>query len=132
MSTQRMSLARSTKAAAVGVALLGLAGCMDGGTGQAGVGTAAGAAAGAGASRILFGNSTSGMLLGAAAGGLAGNMTLDRSAEQRRAQEREAARDRDMQRQLDFERQRALQAEQTRVQIEEERLFREWQRERGA
>jgi hypothetical protein len=37
-----------------------------------------------------------------------------------------------MQRQLDFERQRALQAEQTRREIEEQRLFEEWQRERLA
>lgn len=133
MSLPRKYLLRRTGTAVVSVALLGLAGCMDGGgTASPGVGTAAGAAAGAGASRILFGNSTSGMLIGAAAGGLAGNMTLDRQGEQRRAQEREVARDREMQRQLDFERQRALQAEQTRVQIEEERLFREWQRERGA
>jgi NTE family protein len=47
---------------------------------------------GAGLSRILLGNSTTGLLLGAAAGGLAGNMTLDRQAEERRRQEAEAAR----------------------------------------
>ena len=35
-------------------------------------------------------------------------------------------------RQLDFERQRTLQAEETRRQIEEQRLFEEWQRERNA
>jgi len=35
-----------------------------------------------------------------------------------------------MQRQLDFERQRALQEEETRRQIEEQRLFEEWRRER--
>src|SRR3954464_4701934 len=56
-------------------------------TGAAGAGTVAGAAAGAGAGRLLFGNSTTGMLIGGAAGGLAGNMTLDRPAEDRRRQE---------------------------------------------
>jgi hypothetical protein len=37
-----------------------------------------------------------------------------------------------MQRQLDFERQRALQEEEVRRQIEEQRLFEEWRRERNA
>ena len=72
--------------------------------------TVAGAAAGAGAGRLLFGNNTTGMLIGAAAGGLAGNMTLDRQAEARRQGEAAATQDAAMQRQLDFERQRALQA----------------------
>ena len=72
------------------------------------------------------------MLIAAAAGGLAGNMTLDRQAETRRQQEREVARDAEMQRQLDFERQRALQAAETEREIEERRLFEQWQRERAA
>lgn len=114
-----------------GLAVLALAGCMDGGgTSSPGVGTAAGAAAGAGAGRLLFGNSTTGMLVGGAAGGLAGNMTLDRQAEERRRQQAVDNRRTEQQLQLDFERQRALQAEQTRIEIEEQRLFREWQRER--
>ena len=114
-----------------GLAVLALAGCMDGGgTSSPGVGTAAGAAAGAGAGRLLFGNSTTGMLIGGAAGGLAGNMTLDRQAEERRRQQAVDNRRTEQQLQLDFERQRALQAEQTRIDIEEQRLFREWQRER--
>ena len=77
------------------VASLALAGCetTGGGTAPVGVGTIGGAAAGAGTSRLLFGDSTAGMLIGAAAGGLAGNMTLDRQAENRRAQEVEASRD---------------------------------------
>jgi len=114
------------------VALVGLlvAGCEGGGTTSPGIGTAGGAAVGAGAGRLIFGNSTTGMLIGAGVGGLAGNMTLDRRAEERQAAEREAARDREMQRQLDFERQRALQEEETRRQIEEQRLFEEWRRER--
>jgi hypothetical protein len=112
---------------------LSLAGCetAGGGTASAGVGTLGGAAAGAGASRAIFGNSTSGMLIGAAAGGLAGNMTLDRQAENRRGQEVEATRDASARRQLDFERQRALQDEEVRREIEERRLFDQWQRERN-
>ena len=70
------------------------------------------------------------MLIGGAAGGLAGNMTLDRQAEERRRQQAVDNRRTEQQLQLDFERQRALQAEQTRIDIEEQRLFREWQRER--
>ena len=115
-----------------GAAGLLLAGCESGGTASPGVGTLGGAAAGVGASRLLFGNSTTGMLLGGAAGGIAGNMTLDRQAEQRRQQEAAAARQTEMQLQLDFERQRALQQEEVRVQIEEQRLFNEWMRERNA
>lgn len=116
-----------------GLATLALAACMDGGgTGSPGVGTAAGAAAGAGAGRMLFNNNTTGMLIGGAAGGLAGNMTLDRQAEERRRQQAVQDRQTAQQLQLDFERQRALQAEQTRIEIEEQRLFQQWQRERAA
>ena len=115
-----------------GVALVALGGCTDGGgTGSPGIGTAAGAAAGAGAGRLLFGNSTTGMLIGGAAGGLAGNMTLDRQAEQRRQQQAIETRRTEQQLQLDFERQRALQQEQTRIEIEEQRLFNEWRRQQG-
>ena len=114
-------------------AVLALTGCMDGGGGtrSAGVGTAAGAAAGAGAGRLLFGNNTTGMLIGGAVGGLAGNMTLDRQAEERQRQQRVEDRQINQQLQLDFERQRALQAEQTRIEIEEQRLFNEWRRKQG-
>src|SRR3954466_1709948 len=122
------------KMASLGIAaILALAGCetTGGGTAPAGVGTLGGAAAGAGTSRLLFGDSTAGMLIGAAAGGLAGNMTLDRQAENRRAQEVEASRDASARRQLDFERQRALQDEEVRREIEERRLFEQWQRERN-
>lgn len=123
---------KSAIALLAGFAALGLAGCETGGTAGPGIGTAAGAAAGAGAGRLLFGNNTTGMLIGGAVGGLAGNMTLDRQAETRRQQEREVARDAEMQRQLDFERQRALQAAETEREIEERRLFEQWQRERAA
>jgi hypothetical protein len=135
MSTRSMQRRPAAFAlAGVALAVFVLAGCEagGGGTSSPGVGTVGGAAVGAGAGRLLFGNSTTGMLIGAGVGGLAGNMTLDRQAEERGAAEREAARDREVQRQLDFERQRALQAEQTRREIEEQRLFEEWQRERLA
>jgi Na+/glutamate symporter len=116
-----------------GIAILALSGCADGGggTGSAGVGTAAGAAAGAGAGRLLFGNNTTGMLIGGAVGGLAGNMTLDRQAEERRRQQAVEDRRTSQQLQLDFQRQQALQAEQTRIEIEEQRLFNEWRRQQG-
>jgi hypothetical protein len=125
------SRGRPFTALLAGMAILALAGCENGGgTGSPGVGTAAGAAAGAGAGRLLFGNNTTGMLIGGAVGGLAGNMTVDRQAEERRRQQAVQDRQTAQQLQLDFERQRALQAEQTRIEIEEQRLFREWQRER--
>jgi Na+/glutamate symporter len=127
-----MTRAKLAVALLIGSAVLTLASCEHGGTGSAGVGTVAGAAGGAGVGRALFGNSTTGMLIGAAAGGLAGNMALDRQAEQRRQQEAEASQDAAMRRQLDFERQRALQADEVQREIEERRLFEQWQRERNA
>lgn len=127
-----MTRARFGVALVVAGAALTLAGCEHGGTGSAGVGTVAGAAGGAGLGRALFGNSTTGMLVGAAAGGIAGNMALDRPAEQRRQQEAGAAQDAAMRRQLDFERQRALQEDEVQREIEERRLFEQWQRERNA
>lgn len=121
-------------AALAGILALSLAACESGGSGtsSAGVGTVGGAAIGAGAGRLLFGNSTTGMLIGAGVGGLAGNMTVDRQAEENAAAQRQAEQDAAMQRQLDFERQQALQAEETRRQIEEQRLFEEWRRQQGS
>jgi osmotically inducible lipoprotein OsmB len=110
---------------------LTMAGCESGG-GGAGVGTVGGAALGAGAGRAIFGNSTSAMLIGGAVGGLAGNMTIDRQAQERQLQQTEASRDMAMQRQLDFERQRALQQAETQRQIEEQQLFSEWRRQQGS
>jgi Na+/glutamate symporter len=133
MSLQGMPRTGRKIAVLIGIAGLTLIGCENtGGTSSAGIGTVAGAAAGAGAGRLLFGNNTTGMLIGGAVGGLAGNMTLDRQAEARRQQETAAAQDAAMQRQLDFERQRALQAAETEREIEERRLFEQWQRERYA
>lgn len=109
---------------------LSVAACETGG-GGAGVGTVGGAALGAGAGRAIFGNSTSAMLIGGAVGGMAGNMTLDRQAQERQFQQTEHSRDLAMQRQLDFERQRALQQAQVQRQIEEDQLFAEWRRQQG-
>ena len=58
-------------------------------------------------------------------------MTLDRQAEERRRQQAVEDRRTAQQLQLDFERQRALQAEQTRIDIEEQRLFEQWRRQQG-
>ena len=126
-----MTRARIGIAVLLASAAMMLAGCEHG-TGSTGIGTVAGAAGGAGVGRALFGNSTTGMLVGAAAGGIAGNMALDRPAEQRRQQEAAASQDAAMRRQLDFERQRALQADEVQREIEERRLFEQWQRERNA
>jgi hypothetical protein len=71
------------------------------------------------------------MLIGGAVGGLAGNMTVDRQAQERQFQQNQTAQDMAMQRQLDFERQRALQQAQVQRQIEEEQLFAEWRRQQG-
>jgi hypothetical protein len=54
----------------------------------------------------------------------------DRREKARCLEEREAAKDRDMQRQLDYDRQRLLQEEPVRKEIEEQRLYEEWKRQR--
>ncbi len=66
---------------------------------------------------------------GALIGGALG-ARRDRQERARCLQEREATRDRDMQRQLDYDRQRLLQQEQVRMEIEEQRLYEEWKRNR--
>ncbi len=86
---------------------------------------------GAGVGRAAFGNNAGAMLIGGAVGGLAGNMTVDRAAEERQFQRQEAGRDASAQRQLDFERQRKLQEDATRRQLEEQRQFEEWRRQQG-
>ncbi|MCU0839882.1 MAG: glycine zipper 2TM domain-containing protein, partial [Rhodospirillales bacterium] len=90
--------------AAAGIVMVTAA--CEPGTGGPGVGTVGGAALGAGAGRAIFGNSTSAMLIGGAVGGMAGNMTIDRQAEDRQFQQRQQSQDLAMQRQLEFERQR--------------------------
>ncbi len=66
---------------------------------------------------------------GALLGGAMGSRR-DQQAKARCLQEREAEKDRDMRRQLDYERQRLLQEEQVRKEIEEQRLYEEWKKER--
>ncbi len=101
------------------------------GTGGPGVGTVGGAALGAGAGRAIFGNSTSAMLIGGAVGGMAGNLTIDRQAEDRQFQQRQQSQDLAMQRQLEFERQRKQMQLDFERQQEEQRLFNEWSRQQG-
>ncbi len=66
---------------------------------------------------------------GALIGGVLG-AKRDQREKARCLQERETAKDRDMQRQLDYDRQRLLQEEQVRKEIEEQRLYEEWKKER--
>jgi hypothetical protein len=114
-----------------------LAACESGGGGAApanpALGTVGGAAAG-GVLGSMIGSGkgrTAAIVGGALLGGAAGNQLVDRPVEDRQRQQAEASRDRDMQRRLDFERQSALQQDQVRREIEERRLFEEWQRERA-
>lgn len=105
-------------------------GC-ESGTGGPGVGTVGGAALGAGAGRAIFGNSTSAMLIGGAVGGMAGNLTIDRQAEERQFQQQQTSRDLAMQRQLEFERQRQQMQLDFERQREEQRAFNEWAAQQG-
>ena len=94
-------------------------------------GTLGGAVIG-GATGSLFGSGR-GRRASSIGGALVGGALGSRRDAQARANciaENERARDRDMQRQLEFERQRQLQEEEVRREIEERRLFEEWQRER--
>jgi osmotically inducible lipoprotein OsmB len=108
-----------------------LAAACESGSGGPGVGTVGGAALGAGAGRAIFGNSTSAMLIGGAVGGMAGNMTIDRQAEDRQFQQQQQSQDLAMQRQLEFERQRQQQQLDFQRQQEEQRVFNEWAAQQG-
>ncbi len=146
MSTTTMRQRRGRPAtAALALVLaggLGLAGCAGqgggtpgyGGLGSPNVGTAAGAVGGAALGRAVAGrrDNLAAILGGAALGGLAGNVFLDKPSGARRAAEAEAASDREQQRRLDYERQSELQREETRRQIEEQRLFEEWKTQRAS
>ncbi len=66
---------------------------------------------------------------GALLGGVLGSRR-DQRAKARCLDERRTEKDRDMQRQLDYDRQRLLQEEQVRKDIEEQRLYEEWKKER--
>jgi uncharacterized protein YcfJ len=118
-------------AALVGCGIL-VAGCEGSQPGQIGLGTLGGAAAGGAIGSTIGGGrgQTLAIVGGALAGGALGNQLVDKPVEQQQRAQTEASRDRAMQRQLDYERQSALQQEQVRREIEEQRLFEEWQRER--
>ena len=66
---------------------------------------------------------------GALLGGVLGSRR-DQRAKARCLEERGAEKDRDMQRQLDYDRQRLLQQEQVHKEIEEQRLYEEWKKQR--
>jgi len=66
---------------------------------------------------------------GALLGGVLGSRR-DQRAKARCLDERRVEKDRDMQRQLDYDRQRLLQKEQVRKEIEEQRLYEEWKKQR--
>ncbi len=85
-----------------------------------------------GATGSMFGKKkgrTGATIGGALIGGALG-ARRDRRERARCLQEREATKDRDMRRQLDYDRQRLLQQEQVRMEIEEQRLYEEWKRNR--
>ena len=85
-----------------------------------------------GATGSMFGKGKGrkGAIIGGALIGGALGAKRDQRAKARCLEEREAAKDRDMQRQLDYDRQRLLQEEQVRKEIEEQRLYEEWKKER--
>ncbi|MCH6577228.1 MAG: glycine zipper 2TM domain-containing protein [Proteobacteria bacterium] len=85
-----------------------------------------------GATGSMFGKKkgrTGATIGGALIGGALG-ARRDRRERARCLEEREATKDRDMQRQLDYDRQRLLQQEQVRKEIEEQRLYEEWKKQR--
>ncbi len=85
-----------------------------------------------GATGSMFGKNKGrkGATIGGALIGGALGAGRDRRAKARCLEERKAEKDRDMQRQLDYDRQRLLQEEQVRKEIEEQRLYEEWKKER--
>ncbi len=85
-----------------------------------------------GATGSMFGKKkgrTGATIGGALIGGALG-AKRDRREKARCLEEREAEKDRDMQRRLDYDRQRILQEEQVRKEIEEQRLYEEWKKQR--
>ncbi len=96
------------------------------------VGGKVGGAVIGGATGSMFGKGKGrkGAIIGGAVLGGALGSRRDRQAKARCLEEREAEKNRDMQRQLDYDRQRLLQEEQVRKEIEEQRLYDEWKKER--
>ncbi len=85
-----------------------------------------------GATGSMFGKGKGrkGAIIGGALLGGALGAKRDRRRKARCLEEREAEKDRDMQRQLQYDRQRLLQQDQVRKEIEEQRLYEEWRRQR--
>jgi uncharacterized protein YcfJ len=85
-----------------------------------------------GATGSMFGKGKGrkGAIIGGALIGGALGAKRDQREKARCLEEREAEKDRDMQRQLDYDRQRLLQQEQVRKEIEEQRLYEQWKKER--
>ncbi len=69
------------------------------------------------------------VFVGSLIGGVMGSIR-DQRAKARCLEERETEKDRDKQRRLEYDRQRLLQEEQVRKEIEVQRLFEEWTRNR--
>jgi uncharacterized protein YcfJ len=85
-----------------------------------------------GATGSMFGRGKGrkGAIIGGAVIGGALGARRDQRAKARCLEERNAEKDRDMQRQLDYDRQRLLQQDQVRKEIEEQRLYEEWKKQR--
>ncbi len=96
------------------------------------VGGKVGGAVIGGATGSMFGRKkgrTAAIIGGAIIGGALGSRR-DQRLKAQCLEERERERDRDMQRQLAYNRQALLQEDQVRKEIEEQRLFEEWKRNR--
>jgi hypothetical protein len=101
-----------------------------------GLGTATGAAAAGTLAGVAMRNkgpvaATAAVLGAGLVGGYLGNRYIDQPHEQQQQAQRTAAADAEYQRKLDYERQSALQQEQVRKEIEEQRLYEEWKQSRG-
>ena len=141
MSTERKHNGRIGRVGAL-AAMLALGACANGqdyNTGTTspsgiGLGTGGGVAAGALAGRALAGqhNNTLAMLGGALLGGVAGNVLVDRPNQIRGDQQQQANANADVQRKLDYDRQSQLQQAQVQKDIQEQNLYEQWKRERGA
>lgn len=123
----------------VALAALALAGCAP--TEETRPPIGAGAAVGAAAAGTLAGvaarnqgpvTATAAVIGAGLLGGYLGDRFIDAPRAASNTAAREAAADRETQRKLDYERQSALQAEETRKQIQEQQLYEQWKAERGA
>ena len=96
------------------------------------IGGRLGGAAIGGATGSLFGKKKgrTGAIIGGALIGGALGAARDRRMKARCLEDRAVEKDRDMRRQLDYDRQRLLQQEQVRKEIEEQRLYEEWRKQR--